>query len=95
MMAKIQNDIEILGRDDPEVFDEAKDYVFQAMEREAFPKFLQQKALGNIIPPTSFIRLIIGLLALFGGFWAGFAMIFLDYPRTKRLWVSIQLSLSH
>ena len=87
-MAKIQNDIEILGRDDPEVFDEAKDYVFQAMEREAFPKFLQQKALGNIIPPTSFFRLIIGLLSLFGGFWAGFAMIFLDYPRTKRLWVS-------
>ncbi|KAH0542145.1 hypothetical protein FGG08_003445 [Glutinoglossum americanum] len=87
MMAKIQNDIEIVGRDDPEVFDEAKDYVFQAMEREAFPKFLQQKALGNIIPPTSFFRLIIGLLSLFGGFWAGFAMIFLDYPRTKRLWL--------
>ncbi|KAI9771119.1 MAG: Bud site selection protein, Revert to axial protein 1 [Geoglossum simile] len=91
MMAKIQNDIEIVGRDDPEVFDEAKDYVFQAMEREAFPKFLQQKALGNIIPPTSFFRLIIGLLALFGGFWAGFAMIFLDYPRIKRLWLILPM----
>ncbi|EAQ93543.1 hypothetical protein CHGG_01778 [Chaetomium globosum CBS 148.51] len=29
--------IEELGRDDPEVFDVAKDYVFQAMERDAFP----------------------------------------------------------
>ncbi|KAH6990090.1 RGS domain-containing protein [Ilyonectria destructans] len=28
------------GRDDPDVFDMAKDYVFQAMERDAFPGFL-------------------------------------------------------
>lgn len=32
--------IEEQGRDDPEVFDEAKDYVFQAIERDVFPGFL-------------------------------------------------------
>ena len=31
--------IEEDGRDDPEVFDEAKNYVFQAMERDALPGF--------------------------------------------------------
>ncbi|OAQ59485.1 RGS domain-containing protein (Rax1) [Pochonia chlamydosporia 170] len=32
--------IEEDGRDDPEVFDAAKDYVFHAMERDAFPGFV-------------------------------------------------------
>lgn len=32
--------IEEDGRDDPEVFDTAKDYVFLAMDRDAFPGFL-------------------------------------------------------
>jgi hypothetical protein len=36
----ITNAIEKSGRDDPEVFDEAKDFVYQAMERDAFPGFL-------------------------------------------------------
>jgi hypothetical protein len=80
--------IEEYGRDDPEVFDVAKDYVFQAMERDAFPGFLRMKALGNLIPPTLIMRLIIGLLAMFGAFWAGFVLIFLDESRRTRLWVS-------
>jgi hypothetical protein len=75
-------------RDDPEVFDAAKDYVFQAMERDAFPGFLRSKALGNLVPPSMFARLLLGLLALFGGFWAGFACIFLDLPKHTRCWVS-------
>jgi len=80
--------IEVDGRDDPEVFDEAKDYVFQAMERDAFPGFLRAKALGNLVPPSSLVRLILGLLGMFGGFWAGFCLIFLDiHPRVTRLWV--------
>jgi hypothetical protein len=70
--------IEEQGRDDPEVFDAAKDYVFQAMERDAFPGFLRQKALGNLVPPSMMMRLIIGLLSLFGGFWAAFVLIFLE-----------------
>ncbi|KJZ77514.1 hypothetical protein HIM_03238 [Hirsutella minnesotensis 3608] len=79
--------IEDQGRDDPEVFDVAKDYVFQAMERDAFPGFLRMKALGNLIPPTLVMRLIIGLLSMFGGFWAAFVLIFLDSPRTTKCWL--------
>ena len=75
-------------RDDPEVFDAAKDYVFQAMERDAFPGFLRSKALGNLVPPSMFARLVLGLLAIFGGLWAGFACIFLDLSRQTRCWVS-------
>lgn len=81
--------IEELGRDDPEVFDVAKDYVFQAMERDAFPGFLRMKALGNLIPPTLILRLIVGLLAMFGAFWAAFVLIFLDKSRQTRCWVSL------
>ncbi|GJD02689.1 RGS domain protein [Colletotrichum higginsianum] len=79
--------IEDFGRDDPEVFDVAKDYVFQAMERDAFPNFLRMKALGNLIPTTLQIRMIIGLLSMFGGFWAAFILIFLDAARTTRCWL--------
>lgn len=80
--------IEEFGRDDPEVFDVAKDYVFQAMERDAFPGFLRMKALGNLIPPTLVMRLIIGLIAMFGGFWTAFVLIFLNMDRLTRCWVS-------
>ncbi|KAK6612589.1 rgs domain protein [Botrytis cinerea] len=68
------------GRDDPEVFDAAKDYVFQAMERDAFPGFLRMKALGNLVPPSMMLRLIVGLLSMFAAFWVGFILIFLNYP---------------
>jgi hypothetical protein len=80
--------IEEQGRDDPEVFDAAKDYVFQAMERDAFPGFLRVKALGNLVPPSIIMRAIIGLLAIFAAFWASFIFIFLDDPRSTRAWVS-------
>lgn len=79
--------IEEFGRDDPEVFDVAKDYVFQAMERDAFPGFLRMKALGNLVPPTLVLRLIVGMLAMFGAFWAAFVLIFLDKARTTRLYL--------
>ena len=81
--------IEEQGRDDPEVFDDAKDYVFQAMERDAFPGFLRAKALSNLVPPSMMLRLIFGLLSMFGGFWTAFVLIFLDYSRTTRLWVRV------
>ena len=88
ILEQILHAIEYDGRDDPEVFDEAKDYVFQAMERDAFPGFLRSKALGNLIPAGSMARLIIGLLGMFAGFWAGFVMIFLDTkPKVERAWV--------
>lgn len=83
----VANAIEVEGRDDPEVFDEARDYIFQAMEREAFPGFLRSKALGNLVPMSAILRLVVGLLALLGGFWTAFALIFLDYSRRTRVWV--------
>lgn len=83
----VTTSIEEFGRDDPEVFDVAKDYVFQAMERDAFPGFLRMKALGNVIPPTLILRLIVGLLSMFGGFWTAFVLVFLDASRQRRLWV--------
>ncbi|WEW57649.1 Bud site selection protein, Revert to axial protein 1 [Emydomyces testavorans] len=57
--------IEQDGRDDPEVFDTAKDYVFQAMERDAFPGFLQAKALGNLVPPSILARLVLALTSAY------------------------------
>jgi hypothetical protein len=78
--------IEDRGRDDPEVFDAAKDYVFQAMERDAFPGFLRMKALGNLVPPSMMMRLVIGLLAMFGAFWTAFTLIFLNESRRTRVW---------
>ncbi|KAK9802460.1 putative RGS domain-containing protein [Seiridium cardinale] len=85
--------IEQDGRDDPEVFDVAKDYVFQAMERDAFPGFLRARALGNLIPPTIVARLIVGLIAIFGGFWTAFILIFLNMSRSTRCWVILPFTL--
>ena len=88
ILTDIIGSIEEDGRDDPEVFDAAKDYTFQAMERDAFPGFLRSKALGNLVPPSIKARMAIGLLAMFGAFWAGFALIFLNKPKHVRCWVS-------
>ena len=88
ILRSISHAIEQEGRDDPDVFVEAKEYVFQAMERDAFPGFLRSKALGNLVPASVMMRLVIGLLGMFAGFWAGFALVFLDEGRGTRLWVS-------
>ncbi|KAE8448565.1 hypothetical protein EG329_009446 [Mollisiaceae sp. DMI_Dod_QoI] len=93
MMPEIAAAIEQRGRDDPEVFDGAKDFVFQALERDSFPRFLRAKALGNLVPPSIIMRLIVGLLSLFGGFWAGFVLIFLDSPRHERLYLILPFTL--
>ncbi|KAH6657709.1 regulator of G-protein signaling domain-containing protein [Truncatella angustata] len=85
--------IEHERRDDPEVFDVAKDYVFQAMERDAFPGFLRARALGNLIPPTMVARLIVGLISIFGGFWTAFILIFLDKSRATRCWVILPFTI--
>ncbi|PGH11624.1 hypothetical protein AJ79_04764 [Helicocarpus griseus UAMH5409] len=79
--------VEQQGRDDPEVFDTAKDYVFQAMERDAFPGFLQAKALGNLVPPSILARLVLALASFGGGFWAAFYVVLTDQPRHVRCWV--------
>lgn len=93
IIARVTSQIEEDGRDDPEIFDAAKDYVFQAMERDAFPGFLRAKALSNLVPPSIMLRLIFGLLCMFGGFWTAFVLIFLDYSRPTRLWLIIPFTL--
>lgn len=93
ILDRITHDIEVENRDDPEVFDTAKDYVFQAMERDAFPGFLRCKAFGNIVPPSMMVRLIIGLLAMFGGFWAAFTLIFLNHSRSNRCWLILPFTI--
>ncbi|EMC98701.1 hypothetical protein BAUCODRAFT_30976 [Baudoinia panamericana UAMH 10762] len=87
ILNEITSAIEKEGRDDPEIFDSAKDYVFQAMERDAFPGFLRAKALGNIVQPSMLLRLILGLVSLFAAFWTAFILIFLDKNRATRCWV--------
>lgn len=87
MVSTIINLVEDDGRDDPEVFDPAKDYVFQAMERDAFPGFLQAKALGNLVPLSIVFRLALALISFGGGFWGAFYVVLRPKPRHIRCWV--------
>ncbi|CAK3754999.1 regulator of G signaling superfamily [Lecanosticta acicola] len=90
---EITDSIENEGRDDPEVFDTAKDYVFQAMERDAFPGFLRAKALGNIVQPSIMLRMIAGLVCMFAGFWTAFVLLFLNKDRASRCWEILPFTL--
>lgn len=90
MVSNIINLVEDDGRDDPEVFDPAKDYVFQAMERDAFPGFLQAKALGNLVPLSIVARLALALISFGGGFWGAFYVVLSNQPRHIRCWVSFE-----
>ncbi|KAJ5505639.1 Regulator of G protein signaling superfamily [Penicillium expansum] len=83
MITTIINLVEDDGRDDPEVFDPAKDYVFQAMERDAFPGFLQAKALGNMVPPD-----------FGGGFWGAFYVVLRNKPRRTRCWIILPFAVA-
>ena len=89
MLEQIRYNIEEEHRDDPEVFDNGKEYVFQAMERDAFPGFLQAKALGNLVPLSVLARLVVGLASMMAGFWAGFYLILTDTPKHIRCWVRL------
>lgn len=84
--------IEDEGRDDPEVFDDPKDFVFQAMEREAFPRFLKAKVFGNLVQQSITVRLVLAGTSLLGAFWAAWYCILSDQPRNVRCWVSCDFS---
>ncbi|KAJ5899004.1 hypothetical protein N7495_003748 [Penicillium taxi] len=94
MVSTIINLIEDDGRDDPEVFDPAKDYVFQAMERDAFPGFLQAKALGNLVPLSIIARLAFALISFGGGFWGAFYVVLRNKPRHIRCWVILPFAVA-
>lgn len=74
---------------DLEIFESAKIYTFKAIECYEFPKFLDYKGMGNLVQLSRIYRLVIGLFAMFGGFWAGFIFILLDTKIEDRYWVSI------
>lgn len=94
IIRQIREAIELQGRDDPEVFDEARDYVFQAMEREAFPNFLKSAALNNITNKLFNIRLVAGFFFYFVAFWVGYTLIFLGYkPQHDRATVTVPFTL--
>ncbi|KAJ6048679.1 uncharacterized protein N7446_011362 [Penicillium canescens] len=94
MVSTIINLIEDDGRDDPEVFDPAKDYVFQAMERDAFPGFLQAKALGNLVPLSMILRLAFALISFGGGFWGAFYVVLRNKPRNIRCWIILPFAVA-
>lgn len=89
IISGITKSIQTESRHDPEVFEAAKVYTFEAIERHAFLSFLRYKALRNLVQSSRVFRLVVGLLAVFGGFWVGFACILLDTPVQGRYWVSI------
>lgn len=78
----------------PDMFHAQKEYVFRTMEADVFPRFLRAKAFGNLTPVSALTRLTLGLLALWAGLATGFAFIFLDVYRRKRLWVILPFSIA-
>jgi hypothetical protein len=72
----------------PDMFHQQKEYVFHAMEQDAYPRFLRAKAFGNLTPVSALVRLCVGLLVLWMGLAAAFSLVFLDVkPKSKRFFV--------
>lgn len=84
LIIDIQNAITVQGRDDPEVFDSAREYVFKAMEYDAYPKFLRTHALQNVTDKSAMFRLLGAILCSIAGFWASYYMIFYDSVKSNR-----------
>ncbi|EGW31609.1 uncharacterized protein SPAPADRAFT_62219 [Spathaspora passalidarum NRRL Y-27907] len=75
--------IEVEERDDPEVFNHVKNYVFNRIENEHLPKFLDCMATRNI-NHSEFWRVLIGFFFIFIGFWVSYIFIFLNYRKSLR-----------
>lgn len=84
LILEVQNAIEVNGRDDPEVFDAAREYVFKSMEYDAYPKFLRTHALRNVTEKSAMFRLLGSILCAIAGFWASYYMIFYDTVKSTR-----------
>ncbi|KAF8321940.1 regulator of G protein signaling [Cantharellus anzutake] len=79
----------------PDMFHQQKEYVFRAMEQDAFPRFLRAKAFGNLTPVGALVRLCVGLLVLWVGLATAFSLIFLDVkPKSKRFFLFIPFALA-
>jgi len=79
----------------PDMFHLQKQYVFKAMEQDAFPRFLRAKAFGNLTPVSALFRLCVGLVALWVGLATAFALIFLDVkPKAHRFFLFIPFTIA-
>jgi len=77
------------------MFHQQKEYVFRAMEQDAFPRFLRAKAFGNLTPVGALVRLCLGLLVLWVVLATAFSLIFLDVkPKSKRFFLFIPFTLA-
>jgi hypothetical protein len=75
-------------RDDPLLFQEAKEYLFDYMQRQAYPKFLRLKVWGNVTLYQQLGRLVLGLVCLLAALTTSLSFIFLGYPQWGiRFWV--------
>lgn len=79
----IINAIEVEGRDDPDVFNAVKRYVFNVIESHYLPNFLNFVAIKNV-NRTINARIIIGFFFIFASFWIAFTLIFLDLSKGYR-----------
>ncbi|KAF9291663.1 Bud site selection protein, Revert to axial protein 1 [Mortierella alpina] len=76
------------------VFSEARDMVFEGMESYYFPRFIKNRAYGNMWRSHRLARLVLGLFILFIGFTIMLSLIFLNVrPRSLRAWALIPIFL--
>lgn len=75
--------IQVEGRDDPDVFNLVKKYVFSRLESDHLPNFLDFIAIKNVNHTTN-SRVIFGFFFLFVSFWIAFSLIFLDQKKRYR-----------
>ncbi|KAF8314999.1 regulator of G protein signaling superfamily [Clavulina sp. PMI_390] len=79
----------------PDMFHAQKEYIFHAMEQDAYPRFLRAKAFGNLTPVSALVRLCVGLLVLWAGLAAAFSLVFLDVqPKSKRFFLFIPFAIA-
>lgn len=79
----------------PDMFNFQKEYVYRMLEGDSFPRFLRERAFGNLTGVGAMGRLGVGLVGLWVAFSVAFSLIFLDTkPKAKRLWIILPFSLS-
>lgn len=84
----IRTQVEQNHRFDPAVFIQAKDYLFELMQRQAYPKFLRAKVWGNVTLRQQLGRMVVGLVALLIALATGLSLILLGYPTWGvRCWI--------
>ncbi|KAJ1926693.1 Bud site selection protein, Revert to axial protein 1 [Tieghemiomyces parasiticus] len=89
MRLRICRMIEMNHRDDPDVFLEAKNYVFNLMAHDAFPRFLYARAYENMGYTQTMLRLVMGLVSLILGFTIELCLIFLAREPKALRWFGL------